>query len=322
MRAVQADRHGGTEVLAVADLPVPVCGADQILVQVHVAGVNFIDTYQRSGLYQVALPLTLGREGSGRVIEVGRDVSGITVGDCVAWPGVQGSYAEFVAMKPSECVVVPEGIDLSVACAAMLQGMTAHYLVTSVFDIKPGNVALVHAAAGGVGLLLCQLISSRGGTVIGTVSTAAKEEAARKAGAHHIIRYDTEDFAPRVRELTNGDGVDVVYDGVGKATFDGGLASLKRRGLMVAFGNASGPVPPFDILRLSTSGSLSVIRPTLGDFIATSEEMKWRADELFTAVGNGDLTCAIGKTYSLNDAAQAQDDLEQRLTSGKLLLMP
>ena len=322
MRSVQADRHGGTEVLAIVDLPVPICGPDQILVKVIASGVNFIDTYQRSGLYSMPLPVQLGREGSGSVVAVGDNVQGFLEGQLVAWPGVQGSYAEYVAMSPTDCVLVSDGIDANVACAAMLQGMTAHYLVTSVYDIKAGDTALVHAAAGGVGLLLCQMISARGGHVIGTVSTQAKAEAALKAGAQHVIRYDLEDFAPRVREITGGVGVNVVYDGVGKSTFDGSLAALKRRGLMVTFGNASGAVPPIDLLRLSTMGSLSVIRPTLGDFIATHDEMQWRADEIFAAIGNGSLNCEIGRTYSLDDVAQAHSDLESRATSGKLLLIP
>ncbi len=322
MRSVQADRHGGTEVLAIVDLPVPVCGPDQILVKVAASGVNFIDTYQRSGLYSMPLPVGLGREGSGLVVAVGDNVQGITEGHLVAWPGVQGSYAEYVVMSPTDCVLVPVGIEPNIACAAMLQGMTAHYLVTSVYNIQSGDTALVHAAAGGVGLLLCQMISARGGHVIGTVSTQAKADAALKAGAEHVIRYDQEDFAPRVRELTNGVGVNVVYDGVGKSTFDGSLASLKRRGLMVTFGNASGAVPPFDLLRLSSMGSLSVIRPTLGDFIATPEEMQWRADEIFAAIADGSLNCEIGGTYSLDQVAQAHDDLESRATSGKLLLIP
>jgi len=322
MQAIQVDRHGGTEVLSVVDLPVPICGPDQIVVKVHAAGVNFIDTYQRSGLYTVPLPFVLGREGSGEVVEVGTNVTHISVGDLVAWPGVQGSYAEFVAMSPEDCVLVPAGVDSQIACAAMLQGMTAHYLVTSVYGVKPGDVALVHAAAGGVGLLLCQMVKARGGIAIGTVSTDSKAQAARSAGADHIIRYDHEDVARRVRELTNGVGVNVVYDGVGASTFEASLASLKRRGLLVTFGNASGPVPPLDVLRLSTSGSLSVIRPTLVDYIATHEEMQWRANELFGSLAHHEMNFAIGGTYPLKEAAQAQDDLEGRRTSGKLLLIP
>lgn len=322
MRAVQVGQYGGTEVLVVTDLPVPICGPNQILVKVLAAGVNFIDTYQRSGLYPSPTPFTLGREGSGEVVEVGAQVVGIGKGTLVAWPAVQGSYADYVALDPSDCVVVPQGVDAHTACAAMLQGMTAHYLVTSVFDIKPGDVALVHAAAGGVGLLLCQLISARGGTSIGTVSTQAKEHAAREAGAQHVIRYDHDDVAEHVRELTAGNGVDVVYDGVGASTFEASLRSLKRRGLMVTFGNASGPVPPFDLLRLSGLGSLSIIRPTLNDYIVTHEEMQWRADELFAGVLSGDLKCTVGGTYALSEAAQAQSDLEGRRTSGKLLLIP
>ncbi len=322
MRTVQVGQYGGTEVLAVADLPVPMCGPEQILVKVLAAGVNFIDTYQRSGLYPLPTPFTLGREGSGEVVEVGANVSGIEVGALVAWPAVQGSYAEYVTMSAADCIVVPTDIDGNTACAAMLQGMTAHYLVTSVFDVKPKDVALVHAAAGGVGLLLCQLIAARGGTVIGTVSTEDKATAARLAGAHHIIRYDREDVAQSVREITNGNGVDVVYDGVGASTFEASLQSLTLRGLMVTFGNASGPIPPFELLRLSGLGSLSIIRPTLNDYIATHEEMQWRADELFAGVVGGTLNFAIGGTYPLSDAARAQDDLEGRRTSGKLLLIP
>lgn len=320
MIAVQAAQYGGTEVLSIVELPVPICSPEGIVVKVDAAGVNFIDTYQRSGLYALPLPLQLGREGSGRIVEVGSQVEGLAVGDLVAWPGVQGSYSEFVAMSAKDCVKVPDNVDSFTACAAMLQGMTAHYLVTSVFEIKAGDVALVHAAAGGVGLLLCQMISQRGGTVIGTVSTEEKAKAARAAGASHVIRYDQENFADAVRNLTDGRGVDVVYDGVGASTFDGSLASLRRRGMLVAFGNASGAVPPVNILQLSSAGSISLIRPTLVDYIATQEEMQWRADEIFEAISRNELSFVIGSTYALTEVAQAHNDLETRKTSGKLLL--
>ena len=322
MLAIQVDQPGGPEVLKVADLPVPVCGPDQLIVELAFSGVNFIDIYQRQGIYPMPSPYVPGLEGSGVVTEVGSAVQGFSVGDKVAWPSSLGSYSQIHAVNAASVVKVPEGVSLDVACAAMLQGMTAHYLIASLYEIKPGDTALVHAAAGGVGQLLCQMISNRGATVIGTASTAEKAEIARTAGASQVIRYDTEDVATKAKELTNGIGVDVVYDGVGQATFEGSLASLKRRGMMALFGGASGMVPAFDLQALSRMGSLFVTRPTLADYIAGPGEMQWRADEIFTEHLAGQLNFAIGKTYALQDAKDAHTDLAARKTTGKLLLVP
>ena len=322
MLAIQVDQPGGPEVLKVADLPVPVCGPGQLIVELAFSGVNFIDIYQRQGIYPMPSPYVPGLEGSGVVTEVGSAVQGFSIGDKVAWPSSLGSYSQIHVVNAASVVKVPEGVSLDVACAAMLQGMTAHYLIASLYEIKPGDTALVHAAAGGVGQLLCQMISNRGATVIGTASTAEKAEIARTAGASQVIRYDTEDVAAKAKELTNGIGVDVVYDGVGQATFEGSLASLKRRGMMALFGGASGMVPAFDLQALSRMGSLFVTRPTLADYIAGPGEMQWRADEIFTEHLAGQLNFAIGKTYALQGAKDAHTDLAARKTTGKLLLVP
>ena len=322
MIAIQVDQPGGPEVLKVADLPVPVCGPEQLIVELAFSGVNFIDIYQRQGIYPMPSPYVPGLEGSGVVTDVGSAVQGFTVGDKVAWPSSLGSYSQIHGVNAASVVKVPEGVSLDVACAAMLQGMTAHYLIASLYEIKPGDTALVHAAAGGVGQLLCQMISNRGATVIGTASTAEKAEIARTAGASQVIRYDSEDVAVKAKELTNGIGVDVVYDGVGQATFEGSLASLKRRGMMALFGGASGMVPAFDLQALSRMGSLFVTRPTLADYIVGSGEMQWRADEIFAEHLSGKLNFAIGKTYPLKDAKDAHADLAARKTTGKLLLVP
>jgi len=321
MLAIQVDQPGGPEVLKVADLPVPVCGPDQLLVELEFSGVNFIDIYQRQGIYPMPSPYVPGLEGSGVVIEVGSSVTGFAIGEKVAWPSSLGSYSEIHALNAASAVKVPEGVAPDVACAAMLQGMTAHYLITSLYEVKPGDTALVHAAAGGVGQLLCQMISNRGATVIGTASTVEKAEIASQAGASHVIRYDTEDVASKAKEITNGIGVDVVYDGVGLATFDGSLASLKRRGMMALFGGASGMVPPFDLQALSRMGSLFVTRPTLADYIVGPGEMQGRADAIFSEHLAGKLNFAIGKTYELKDVSDAHSDLAARKTTGKLLLV-
>ena len=321
MLAIQVDQPGGPEVLKVADLPVPVCGPDQLLVELAFSGVNFIDIYQRQGIYPMPSPYVPGLEGSGVVIEVGSSVTDFAIGDKVAWPSSLGSYSEIHALNAASAVKVPEGVALDIACAAMLQGMTAHYLIASLYEVKPGDTALVHAAAGGVGQLLCQMISNRGATVIGTASTTEKAEIASQAGASHVIRYDTEDVASKAKEITNGIGVDVVYDGVGLATFDGSLASLKRRGMMALFGGASGMVTPFDLQALSRMGSLFVTRPTLADYIVGPGEMQGRADAIFSEHLTGKLNFAIGKTYELKDASDAHSDLAARKTTGKLLLV-
>jgi NADPH:quinone reductase len=322
MKAIVVSAHGGPDVLTLGDAPEPVIGDTDLLVDVAAAGVNYIDTYQRTGQYPMTLPYIPGLEGAGTVLQVGSAVAGFAPGDTVAWTSNLGSYAEQVALSAAKAVKVPQGIAPTVAAGALLQGITAHYLITSVHEIKPGDTALVHAAAGGVGLLLCQMITSRGGTVIGTVSTEAKAEAALAAGAQHVIRYDKDDFMPIVRDLTGGVGVNVVYDGVGKDTFEGSLKSLKPRGMMALFGQASGPVGPFDPQILNSLGSLFITRPTIANFIATPEEFQWRADDVFGAIKAGDLTITLGGEYPLAEAAQAHIDLEARKTSGKLVLVP
>ncbi|CAB4647401.1 MAG: zinc-binding dehydrogenase [Actinobacteria bacterium] len=321
MKALVVSQHGDPEVLTYSDVPEPVITPTDLRVKVAAAGINYIDTYQRSGIYPMTLPYTPGLEGAGTVLEVGSEVTGFAVGDTVAWTSQLGSYAEVVALDASKAVSVPSGLELTQAAQAMLQGITAHYLITSVFEIKPGTTALVHAAAGGVGLLLCQMISTRGGTVIGTVSTEAKAAAASAAGAAQVIRYDQEDFTTRVREVTDGIGVDVVYDGVGASTFEGSLRSLKPRGMMVLFGQASGPVGSFDPQILNSLGSLSLTRPSLMNFIQTREELQWRASEVFEAMLSGDLAMTLGGSYPLSEAAQAHRDLEGRKSSGKLILV-
>jgi NADPH2:quinone reductase len=270
----------------------------------------------------MSLPYTPGLEGAGVVTHIGSDVSGFSVGDRVAWTGVLGSYAPLIALPADKAVQVPVDVGLRDACQAMLQGLTAHYLVTSVFAVEPGNTALVHAAAGGVGLLLTQMIKARGGVVIGTVSTEAKADAARAMGADHVIRYDHKDFMPVVRELTDGLGVDVVYDGVGASTFEKSLHSLKVRGTLALFGQASGPVGPWDPQILNTLGSLVLTRPSLAHFTQTPEELQWRASEVFGDLAATRLKLSLGGEYPLSEAHQAHRDIQSRKTSGKLLLIP
>jgi NADPH:quinone reductase len=322
MRSVVARQYGGPEVLEVSDHAGPAAGPGQLLVDVAAAGVNYMDIYQREGLppYGGALPAMLGAEGAGTVAAVGPDVSGFSPGDRVAWTGLPGSYAEQVAIPADRAVAVPDDIGLETAAAVMLQGMTAHYLSHDTFPIEPGHIAVVHAAAGGVGLLLTQMIKMRGGIVIATTSTEAKAGLAREAGADHIAGY--ENFGAVVRDVTRGVGASVVYDGVGRATFDQGLAAIRPRGLMVLYGAASGPVPPFELPRLAASGSLFVTRPTLIHYMVTREELLSRAGDLFAWIGAGKLNVRIGGTYPFADAARAHEDLAARRTTGKLLLLP
>jgi NADPH2:quinone reductase len=320
MRAVVVPTHGGPEVLTVEERPTPEPGPGQLLVDSAGAGVNFIDTYQRGGVYPVATPFVPGSEGAGRVSAVGPGVSGVAVGDRVAWMSAPGSYAEQVVVPADQAVPVPDGIPDDVAAGALLQGITAHYLAYSTYPVQPGDTALVHAGAGGVGLLLTQLVKQRGGRVIATVSTDEKEALARAAGADEVLRY--EGFRDAVRELTGGRGVDVVYDGVGKATFDASLESLRPRGMMVLFGGSSGQVPPFDPQRLNRLGSLYLTRPTTGAYIATREELTWRAGDIFEGIAAGTLDVRIGGRYALEEAGRAHEDLESRRTTGKLVLLP
>jgi NADPH:quinone reductase len=319
MKAIRVHQYGGPEVLEFEDVAAPEPFADQILVRVIAAGVNYIDTYQRSGAYQMQLPFTPGMDGAGEVIALGEQVSEFAVGDLVAWPATLGSYAEQLVLPANRAVKVPQGLDPQLACAAMLQGMTAHYLVTDTYRVEPGTTALVHAAAGGVGLLLTQMITARGGKVIATTSTPEKTDAALAAGAAHAISYDR--FDEQARELTEGRGVDVVYDGVGATTFERSLSSLRKRGLVALFGAASGPVPPFDLQKLNSLGSLYVTRPTLADYIEGSDLAR-RASDIFGDLAAGRLKFKIGGSYSLRHAAEAHRDLQDRKTSGKLVLIP
>jgi NADPH2:quinone reductase len=322
VRAVLVRKTGGPEVLEVADVEVGEPGPREILVEVAAAGVNYVDTYQRAGIYPIELPSVLGMEGAGTVASVGSEVSEFAPGDRVAWQGALGSYAQRTLVPADIAVRVPDGVSDEIAAATLLQGITAHYLVASTHEVKPGEDILVHAAAGGVGLLLVQLAKARGARVIGTVSTAQKEQLAREAGAAEVIRYDQVDFAEATRKLTGGEGVAVVYDGVGKSTVDGSLASLKARGLLALFGAASGPVPPIDPQQLKAGGSLYLTRPTTADYTRTREELDWRANELFSAVKDGSLHIRIGGRYPLKDAGRAHEDLQGRRTTGKLLLIP
>ncbi len=321
-KAVVVRATGGPEALELTEVEAKSPGPGELLVDVAVAGVNFIDCYHREGRYPLDLPFGPGLEGTGRVSAVGPDVAGFAVGDRVAWAQALGSYAEQAVVPVKDAVPVPAGVDDDTAGALLLQGLTAHYLVASTYPVREGDTVLVHAAAGGVGLLLVQLAKARGARVIGTVSTEAKEALAREAGADEVIRYDLVDFAPEVRELTDGAGVAAVYDGVGKTTFDGSLASLRPRGVLALFGASSGAVPPFDPLRLNQAGSVFLTRPSLAAHVATREELEWRAGELFAAVVDGSLTVRVGGRYPLADARRAHEDLEGRRTTGKLLLVP
>ncbi len=321
-RAIVVERTGGPEVLRVAERDPGAPGAGQARVRVAAAGVNFVDVYFRTGLYPRPLPFVAGLEGAGRVEAVGEGVAGLAAGDRVAWASAPGSYADVVVAPAAQLVRVPDGVDLETAAAAMLQGMTAHYLVFALRDPRPGDWALVHAASGGTGLLLVQLLCRAGVRVIGTCSTDAKAALVLEAGAERAVRYDREDFVAAAREATGGRGVDVVYDGVGAATFDGSLASLRPRGLLALFGQASGPVPPFDLQRLNAGGSLGVTRPSLAHFVATREELELRAQGVLGAVAAGELRVRIGARFALADAGEAQRALESRATTGKVILVP
>lgn len=321
MRALVVPRHGGPEVPLISEVAEPEPGPGQVLVRVAVSGINFIDVYHRSGLYPVAPPFVLGLEGVGTITALGPGVSGRTVGDRVGWASAPGSHADLVAVASDRLVAIPDQVDDATATTLLLQGMTAHYLACSTYPVQPGDWVLVHAAAGGVGLLLTQVVRLRGGRVIGTVSTAAKEALAREAGATEVIRYtEVDDVAARVREITGGAGVPVVYDGVGAATFDASLASLRPRGTLVLFGQSSGAVPPFDLSRLNAAGSLYVTRPTLAHYIADAAELAWRSNDLFGWVASGQLAVRSGRSYPLADFATAYADLESRRSTGKLLL--
>ncbi|MHB1022199.1 MAG: quinone oxidoreductase family protein [Acidobacteriaceae bacterium] len=322
MKAIQITEVGGAEVLQLRDVQQPKPAAGQALIQVKACGVNFIDVYFREGRYKSPLPFVPGQEGAGVVVEVGDGVSTVKPGDRVAWCGVQGSYAEYAVVPADRLVAVPGTLDFRQAAAAMLQGMTAHYLAHSTFALKAGDTALVHAGAGGVGLLLIQMAKMLGARVITTVSTEEKAALAREAGADEVILYTQADFEAETKRLTGGRGVDVVYDSVGKTTFDQSLKCLRPRGMLVLFGGSSGAVPPFDLIQLSTMGSLFITRPTLGHYTATRQELESRAGDVLGWVEAGKLKLRIEHTYPLAHAAQAHLDLEGRRTTGKLLLLP
>lgn len=328
MRVVVAPRAGGPEVLVVEERPDPTPGPGELLVRVAAAGINFIDTYRRSGVYPVAFPHVPGTEGAGVVEAVGGgETEGFAVGDRVAWQSAPASYADLVVVPASAAVPVPDAVDLRTAAALLLQGLTAHFLVTDCFPVGPGLDVLLHAGAGGVGLLATQLAAARGARVITTVGSAAKEELSRAAGAADVVRYRelaslTDDLPRIVRDLTGGAGVAAAFDGVGRETFDASLASVRRRGTVVLFGASSGQVPPFEIQRLNHGGSLFLTRPTLHDYVATRAELVERAAALFAAVADGALSVRVGAQFALADAADAHRALESRATTGKVLLVP
>jgi NADPH:quinone reductase len=322
MKAIQIHSTGGPEVLQVVELPIPEPGPGQVLIRIEATGVNFIEIYFRKGVYKSSLPLIPGSEAAGTVEELGPGVTGFAAGDAVVSTAVIGSYAEYALVPAAQLVKVPKGISLEDAAAVMLQGMTAHYLALSTFPLKAGDTALVHAGAGGVGLLLTQIAKHVGARIISTVSTKAKAELSREAGASDVILYTEQDFETEVKRLTSGKGVDVVYDSVGKTTFDKSLNCLRPRGMLALFGASSGPVAPFDPILLNSKGSLFLTRPTLWHYIATRAELEWRAGDVLNWVAKGELKIRAEHTYPLAEAAQAQIDLEERKTTGKILLVP
>jgi NADPH2:quinone reductase len=322
MRAIRIHATGGPEVLRVEDLPIPDPKAGEVLVRVEAAGVNYIDTYQRSGQYRLPLPATLGQEGAGVVERLGEGVTGLQPGDRVAWTGVLGAYAEFAVVPQDKLVALPSGVTTRQGAALMLQGMTAHYLACTTYPLKPGDTCLIHAAAGGVGLLLVQVAKRRGARVFGTVSTTSKADLARRAGADEIILYAHQDFEAEARRLTGGRGVEVVYDSVGRDTFEKSLNCLARRGMMVLFGQASGAVPPLDPQVLNLKGALYLTRPSLAHYVATRDELLARAGEVMAWVSDGTLALRIHAEYPLERTADAHRDIQGRGTSGKLLIIP
>ncbi len=322
MKAIQIRATGGPEALELVELPIPQPGPGQALIRIEAIGVNFIEIYFRKGQYKAALPMIPGSEGAGTIEELGPGVTGFAAGDAVASVAILGSYAEYALVPAAQLVKVPETLTPEQAAAAMLQGMTAHYLVHSTFPLKSGDTALVHAGAGGVGLLLTQMAARIGARVITTVSTEAKAELSREAGASDVILYTQQDFPTEVKRLTGGKGVDVVYDSVGKTTFEGSLNCLRPRGLMALFGASSGAVPPFDLIQLGGKGSLYITRPTLWHYVATRADLEWRAGDVLKSAASGELKLRTEHVYALSDAAQAQTDMESRKTTGKILLVP
>jgi NADPH:quinone reductase len=322
MKAIQIRETGGPEVLELVDLPIPVPGPGQVLIRIEAIGMNFIEIYFRKGQYKATLPVVPGSEAAGTVEECGSGVTGFKAGDAVASTAVLGSYAEYALVPAAQLVKVPDGLTPEQAAAALLQGMTAHYLAYSTWPLKAGETCLVHAGAGGVGLLLTQMAARIGARVITTVSTEEKAELSREAGASDVILYTQHDFVTEVKRLTHGKGVDVVYDSVGKTSFEGSLNCLRPRGLLALFGGSSGAVPPFDLIQLSSKGSLYVTRPTLWHYISTREELERRAGDVLNWVKSGELKLRMEHVYALEQAGKAQDDMENRKTTGKILLEP
>ena len=322
MKAVRVHAPGGPEALKYEDVPEPTPKAGEAVVKIDAAGLNYIDVYQRSGLYKLDLPLTLGLEAGGTVTAVGAGVTEVKVGDKVAYTGVPGAYAQYAAVPAQRLVVLPPGLQPKQGAAAMLQGMTAHYLACSTYPLKTGDTCLVHAAAGGVGLLLCQIARMRGARVIGTVSTDEKAKLAREAGADQVILYTKQDFEVEVKRITGGKGLQVVFDSVGKTTFDKGFNCLAPRGMMVLYGQSSGPIGAFDPQVLNQKGSLFLTRPSLGHYTATREELQQRAGEVLGWIRDGKLKLRTELEFPLKDAAQAHRALEGRKTTGKVLLIP
>jgi NADPH2:quinone reductase len=322
MRAVRVHQPGGPEVLSYEEVPTPEPKAGEALVEVHAAGVNFIDVYKRTGLYRLPLPATIGEEGAGKVVAVGDGVTDVRVGDRVAWASVLGSYAGYAIVPAARLVPLPSEISATQGAALMLQGMTAHYLAASAYPLRQGDRCLVHAAAGGVGLLLVQVAKKRGAFVIGTAGSDDKAQLAREAGADEVIVYTRQDFVQETKRLTDGRGVHVVYDSVGRTTFLPGLDVLVPRGTMVLFGQSSGPVAPLDPQLLNQKGSLFLTRPTLAHYVASREELLWRSREVFAWVASAELKLRIGAEYPLSQAAEAHRALEGRRTTGKVLLRP
>jgi NADPH2:quinone reductase len=319
MRAIQISRTGGPEVLELAELPVPKPGAGQVLIKIEAAGVNFIDTYLREGRYPATLPFIPGQEAAGVITEIGEGVTGFKAGDRVAWNGTRGTYAEYACAPAADLLQIPEGMRTEDAAAVLLQGLTAHYLAYSTHAIQAGETVLIHAGAGGVGLLLTQMAKKLGATVITTVSTEEKAKLSRGAGADHAVLYTQTSFVDAVKEITGGKGLPVVYDSVGKTTFEDSLKCLQPRGLLALYGASSGAVPAMEPIRLM-AGSLYLTRPTLKDYVQTRAELERRAGEVFRLVANGELKVRIGFRYKLEDAQQAHRDLEGRKTTGKVLL--
>ena len=322
MKIIHVKETGGPEMMQLTEVPTPRPGPKQALVRIAAIGVNFIDVYFRTGLYKADLPIVLGNEGAGTVEAVGPEVTEVAAGDRVAWAMSRGCYGEYAVVPAAVLVQIPTGLDFRTAAAAMLQGMTAHYLTHSTYALKAGDCCLVHAAAGGTGALIVQMAKMAGARVFGTVSTDQKAQVAHQAGADETILYTKQDFEAEVKRLTDGRGVDVVYDSVGKTTFDKSLNSLRPRGVLALFGQSSGPVPPFDANILNGKGSLFLTRPSLAHHLLTRDELLWRAGDVLTWIAAGKLKLRIERTYSLAEAAAAHRDLEGRTTAGKLLLIP